>query len=159
MIISKFDFNQKPEPIMKKMIIPFAVFALVSVTGCKKSENNSNLTVEESVNENVTNVNGETDSTFSSEKKVQDGKSSYEEKQYRYVAEDGSNAQVTTVDSDEENYIMVKSNNYTLRGAKKESTATGAVYENQGVVIKLDGDLLTITQDDKVIELKKAGGQ
>lgn len=124
---------------MKKTI--FFAAAFLAVVACNKTEGNKNVLSTDTLTVS-------TDST-----------SFHTENKYRYVAEDGSNANVTFVNSDKENYIVVESNNSTLRGTQSEVWAKGAIYTNQDVEIKSQGDSITITQGDNIIELKRARGQ
>lgn len=118
---------------MNKHILIIAAVFLMGLTSCKKEGGNTGIIVKETKTENV----------------------SYKETTYRYVAEDGSNALVTFINSNDGNYISVTSNKKTIKIKQKEES----VYEENGVVIKSEGDSITITQNDNVIGLKKARGQ
>ena len=81
------------------------------------------------------------------------------ESTYRYVADDGSSALVTFKNDQEGNTITIKSNNATLYAKQEKSDGKTTIYKNQNVEIKSEGDHVTITQENNVIELKKARGQ
>lgn len=82
-----------------------------------------------------------------------------EEQQYRYVAEDGSNANVTFTISEKGNTITILSNGKTIRAEQTESNDKETIYKTHDIEIKSQGDSLTILQGNAVIELKKARGQ
>ena len=76
------------------------------------------------------------------------------------MAEDGSSALVKFTSSGKDgNYISITSNKKTIKVKQKETTPNGAVYEENSVLVKSEGDKVTIEQDGNVIELKKARGQ
>ena len=110
--------------------------------GCKKESGNTGV------------LKADSDTTS-------DGASAQTQEQtYRYVAEDGSSALVkfTSLGKDG-NYISITSNKKTIKVKQKETTPNGAVYEENSVLVKSEGDKVTIEQDGNVIELKKARGQ
>ena len=135
------------------------ITAAVIMTACKKETGNTAVIEKENTEVEVTNNNGDVDSTYASEKTVEDVNGEVQEHSYRYVAEDGSNAHVTFTNSDAGNYISITSNKKTIKVKQKEAWAKGAIYEENGIEVKSEGDNITITQDGNVIELKKAGGQ
>lgn len=125
---------------MKKFILLAAT--VFTLGACNKTEdgNKGVLTAEDSV-------------------VAVDSASDFQEQKYRYVAPDGTNANVTFVNSDDENYIIIQSNNSTLRGSQTEAWAKGAIYKNQDVEITSEGDSITIKQGGEEYLLKKARGQ
>ncbi len=143
---------------MKRQILVLGA-AMLFLVGCKKESGNQNVIKQENVETTVTNNNGVIDSTTSSSKIVKNGDQETQEYTYRYVAEDGSSANVTFTNSDAGNYVSIRSNNKTIRVKQKEAWAKGAIYEENGVEVKSEGDNITITQGNNVIELRKAKGQ
>lgn len=145
---------------MKKFFLSAAALLLITAISCKKStDGNKNVIVEEKVENTVTDDNGKTDSTYSAEKTVKNGNSVVSEHTDRYVAEDGSSALVTFINSDKGNSISIRSNNKTIVAEQKDSDGNTHVYHNQDIEIKSENDKVTITQGNNVIELKKARGQ
>lgn len=142
---------------MKKTgtVLAAAVLLLFS---CNKKEN-GNKSVIQDENVTVTNRNGTIDSAASSSTTINDADGETQQHSYRYVAEDGSSAKVTFVNSAKENYITIFSNGKTIRADQSEVWAKGAIYKNQDVEIKSEGDNVTITQGDHLIELRKAKGE
>ena len=145
---------------MKKLTLTIAALSLLTTYSCKKSgEGNKNVIMKENVEESIHNENGETDTAFAAEKTMKNGDKESTESTYRYVAEDGSSALVTFKNDQEGNTITIKSNNATLYAKQEKSDGKTTIYKNQNVEIKSEGDHVTITQENHVIELKKARGQ
>ena len=142
---------------MKKSAIILGAATLI-LFSCKKNES-GNKSVIKDENVSVTNNNGVIDSASSSSTVIKDGNQEIQEHSYRYVAEDGRSAKVTFVNSDKANYITVLSNGKTIRAEQSEASAKNAVYKNQDVEIVSEGDNITITQGNNVIELRKAKGE
>ena len=143
---------------MKKSIFTLG-FAAFSIIACKKESGNQNIIKEENVETTVTNDNGIIDSTTSTSKIIKNGDQETQEHTYRYVAEDGSSANVTFTNSNDGNFISIKSNKKTIKVKQKEAWAKGAIYEENGIEVKSEGDNITITQGNNLIELRKAKGQ
>lgn len=142
-----------------KKLIAFALISFVGFVGCKKSEGNKDSIKEESVITQAVDNNGTVDSSYSAYSNInQDGKN-VTEKTYRYVAEDGSNALVTFIESDSGNKISVKSNNKVIFADENEATDDATIYKNADITIESKGKLLSITQGNHIIELKKAKGE
>lgn len=145
---------------MKNITFTTLSLILLATASCKKNESgNKNVIVEEEVSKTINSNNGKADSSFSSEKIVKDGTAETRELTQRYVAEDGSSALVTFKNSDKENSISIRSNNKTITVPQKEKTANGAIYSGNDIEVKSEGDNVTITQGNAVIELRKAKGQ
>lgn len=144
---------------MKKSALILAASSLILFSCQKQESGNKGVIVDENVSTTVTDNNGVVDSTTTSSKTVtQDGQET-QEHSYRYVATDGSSAKVTFFNTPEGNYMTVFSNGRIIRAEQTEASAKNAVYKNQDVEIVSEGDLVTITQGNNVIELKKARGQ
>lgn len=132
---------------MRKIIVAALAFSMVAV-GCKKESGNTGVLRADSV----------TTTTITADSNGASAQT--QEQTYRYVAEDGSSALVKfTSSSKDGNYISITSNKKTIKVKQKETTPNGAVYEENSVLVKSDGDNVTIEQDGNVIELKKARGQ
>lgn len=142
---------------MKKTIVVFTLLSLF-VYSCNKQES-GNKSIIKDENITITNKNGEIDSTVSTKTEMKDGESNFREESFRYVAEDGSSAKVTFVDTNNVNYITIFSNGKTIKADFKENKGSSKIYKNQDVEIKSDGDDLTITQGNNLIELRKAKGE
>lgn len=122
---------------MKKIFYAAAIIGLMVNVSCKKgTDGNKNVLVE-----NGNNSATETNSTTE-----------------RYVADDGSAALVTIVESEKENSISVKSNNKIISAAREEKTADGGIYKNFDFEIVAKKDTVTIKQGNNLIVLKKVGG-
>lgn len=143
---------------MKKQILILGI-SIIALVACKKESGNKNVIKEEKVETIVTNKNGVVDSVTNSSTMVKNGDLKIEEKTYRYVAEDGSNANITFTNSLSGNYISIRSNNKTIQVKQKKTDEKAALYEENGIQVKSEGDIITITQGNNVIELKKAKGQ
>lgn len=144
---------------MRKIVVAALAFSMVAVS-CKKESGNTGVIKQESSEVSVTDNNGMIDSTASSETYSKDATGENKEETYRYVAEDGSSALVKFTNSSKDgNYISITSNKKTIKVKQKETTPNGTVYEENSVVVKSEGDKVTIEQDGNVIELKKARGQ
>ena len=145
---------------MNNFILAVAAITIVSLTSCNKESGNTGVIVKENVETNVTKSDdGIVDSTLAIEKTTKTDNAEVQEYTYRYVAEDGSSAHVTFTNTDNGNFITIKSNGKTIKVKQKEAWAKGAIYEENGIEVKSEGDKVTITQDNNVIELKKARGQ
>ena len=130
---------------MKKTAIILGAATLI-LFSCKKNESgNTGILKADSITTTTSTANSEGEQT--------------QEYSYRYVAEDGSSAKVTFVNSDKEKYITIFSNGKTIRAEQSEASAKNAVYKNQDVEIVSEGDNITITQGNNVIELRKAKGE
>lgn len=143
---------------MKKQILILGI-SIIALVACKKESGNKNVIKEEKVETIVTNKNGVVDSVTNSSTLVKNGDLKIEEKTYRYVAEDGSNANITFTNASSGNYISIRSNNKTIQVKQKKTDEKAALYEENGIQVKSEGDIITITQGNNVIELKKAKGQ
>ena len=152
--------KNKPKFRIMRKIISAAVVLSLTVISCKKESGNTGVIKEENKEVTVTNNNGVIDSTASSETYTKDVNGETQEHTYRYVAEDGSSALVKFSNSTKDgNYIAITSNKKTIKVKQKEAWAKGAIYEENGITIKSEGDKVTIEQGGNVIELKKARGQ
>lgn len=129
---------------MKKSAIILGAATLI-LFSCKKESGNTGILKADSTTTTTSTANSEGEQT--------------QEYSYRYVAEDGSSAKVTFVNSDKEKYITIFSNGKTIRAEQSEASAKNAVYKNQDVEIVSEGDNITITQGNNVIELRKAKGE
>ncbi len=127
---------------MKKTVITLAVVFTITAS-CKKNSENSWMLSNESA-----------DSTAAVQETATD---EVQEETHRYVAEDGTNAHVTFGNSAEGNHIIIYSNNKTIRADEKEKLPNGAVYRTHDIEVRSEDNLITITQENNVIELKKAG--
>lgn len=127
---------------MKKSVIIFAV-SLAFTASCTKESGNSGVIKNKS-----------SDSTTAV---VQEAAPEVQEETHRYVAEDGTNANVTFGTAEDGNYISILSNNKTIRANEKEKLPNGAVYETHDIVVRSEDNRITITQENNIIELKKAG--
>lgn len=139
---------------MKKSIV-IAFCALGLVTSCKKSaEGNKDVVSESHTSETkVTNNNGKIDSTnMTSTETVVDGKK-VQEVSIPYKASDGSRAKATFVTDNNGSTLLIEANNTKFQLDKKKQTATGVIYERNGISAEKKGDSLFITQDNKVIHL------
>lgn len=145
---------------MKKSVIIISSLALLASYSCKKNtEGNKNILVEETVKEEVNNENGKVDSSYVVEKKVIKGDQKEDEVTERYVAEDGSSANITFKNSKDQHTISIHSNKMTLTLPQKDSDGKTNVYEKDGIVVTADGTNVIITQDNHEISLRKAKGQ
>ena len=142
---------------MKKTIVVFTLLSLFLYSCNKQESGNKSIIKDENIT--ITNKNGEIDSTVSTKTEIKDGESNFRKESFRYVAEDGSSAKVTFVDTNNENYITIFSNGKTIKADFKENKGSSKIYKNQDVEIKTDGDDLTITQGNNLIELRKAKGE
>lgn len=132
---------------MRKIIVAALAFSMVAV-GCKKESGNTGV------------LKADSDTTTTVTADSNGASAQTQEQTYRYVAEDGSSALVKFTSSGKDgNYISITSNKKTIKVKQKETTANGAVYEENSVLVKSEGDNVTIEQDGNVIELKKARGQ
>ncbi len=144
---------------MRKVIISGIALSLITIN-CKKETGNSGVIKQENTEVSVIKNNGVVDSTTSSETYTKDANGEVQEHTYRYVAEDGSSAHVKFTNSTKDgNYISITSNKKTIKVKQKEAWAKGAIYEENGVIVKSEGDKITIEQENNIIELKKARGQ
>lgn len=132
---------------MRKIIVAALAFSMVAV-GCKKESGNTGV------------LKADSDTTTTVTADSNGASAQTQEQTYRYVAEDGSSALVKFTSSGKDgNYISITSNKKTIKVKQKETTANGAVYEENSVLVKSEGDNVTIEQDGNVIELTKARGQ
>lgn len=132
---------------MKKIIVAALALSMVAV-GCKKESGNTGV------------LKADRDTTTTVTADSNGASAQTQEQTYRYVAEDGSSALVKFTSSGKDgNYISITSNKKTIKVKQKETTPNGAVYEENSVLVKSEGDNVTIEQDGNVIELKKARGQ
>lgn len=123
---------------MKKIFYAVAIIVLMANVSCKKStDGNKNVLVENGNNSASENTSTTTE---------------------RYVADDGSAALVTIVESEKENSISVKSNNKIISASREEKTADGGIYKNFDFEIVAKKDTVTIKQGNNLIVLKKVGG-
>lgn len=143
---------------MKKNFLMLSMPALI-IMSCSKQEGNKGVIVLEEATDSVVISNEGTVDSLSTTSVPTAANGEIQEHTYRYVATDGSNAHVKFVNSDKENYITVTSNKKTIRADQTEALAKGAIYKNDDIEIKSEGDNISITQGNSVIELKKAGGQ
>lgn len=133
---------------MKKNILLIPVLLLL-MTGCKKSEGNKNVLVEENTETTVTNNNGVVDSaTTASKETVVDGNKSGSNS-YTYKATDGTRAKVVFENSDKHNTLSVEANNTKFQLDKK---ADGQ-YERNGIKATVKGDSVIVEQDNNLIQL------
>lgn len=132
---------------MRKVIISAIAFSLFAIS-CKKESGNDSILKADSIT--ATTVTSESNGISTQT----------QEHTYRYVAEDGSSAHVKFTNSTKDgNYISITSNKKTIKVKQKEAWAKGAIYEENGVIVKSEGDKITIEQENNIIELKKARGQ
>ncbi len=118
---------------MKKFLLIIVILSLSVIFGCKKSANgNKGVVVKEITTK---------------------------EKTFRYVAEDGSSALVTFIETDKGNAISIRSNNKTITLDQKDSDGNMTVYGNEDIEVRSEGNNVTITQGNNVIELRKAKGE
>lgn len=132
---------------MRKVIISAIAFSLFAIS-CKKESGNDSILKADSIT--ATTVTSESNGISTQT----------QEHTYRYVAEDGSSAHVKFTNTTKDgNYISITSNKKTIKVKQKEAWAKGAIYEENGVIVKSEGDKITIEQENNIIELKKARGQ
>ncbi|UOE40681.1 hypothetical protein MTP09_12345 [Chryseobacterium suipulveris] len=145
---------------MKNPVLVLSSVLLLSAFSCKKSsDGNKSIIVEENVEKTVSNDNGKIDSTFTDAKTEKTADTQVQEITERYVGTDGTSALVTFKNSDKEHTISIRSNNKTIVLPQKEAWAKGGIYADHDIEVKSEGDNITITQGNNVIELKKARGQ
>ena len=133
-----------------KRIFAAAIAVSIAAISCKKEGGNTGVIVKESTEGNTAVQDGAADGAAVQTR----------EHTVRYVAEDGSSAHVTFSNSGEDgNYISISSNKKTIKVKQVEARAKGAVYEENGITVTSEGDLIKIEQGGNVIELKKARGQ
>lgn len=142
---------------MKKTIVVFTLLSLFLYSCNKQESGNKSIIKDENVS--ITNKNGEIDSTVSTKTVIKDGEKEFKEESLRYVAEDGTSAKVTFVDTNNESYITIFSNGKTIKADFKQNNGSSKIYKNQDVEIKSEGNDLTITQGNNLIELRKAKGE
>lgn len=142
---------------MKKLIYVLSAFILTAAYSCKKNtEGNKSVIVNEQSATTIDSTNGSSEIPMTADKTSAITTSDMKEVTERYVAEDGSSALVTFRNSDQGNSISIRSNNKTIALPQKDSDGNATVYENQDIVVKSENDMVTITQGNNVISLKKA---
>lgn len=130
---------------MKRNIIISSVCISILLLSCAKESGNNNVISEHK--------------DYSTSLELASLRNQGTEKTYRYVAEDGSSALATFVETPKGNYISIKSNNKTINVKETESTPTKTIYDENTVNVRVEGDSLVITQGNAIINLKKARGQ
>ncbi len=138
---------------MKKSIILSLSAVLMATVSCSKTAEGNKSIIKENT-EYSEDLKKDSSSVRDNSMDVQPiEKQEYTE---RYVGDDKTSALVTFKNTDKENTISIRSNNKTISAPQKEAWAKGGVYENFDITIVAKNDSITITQEDKVIYLKKA---
>lgn len=74
-------------------------------------------------------------------------------KTYTYIAEDGSRANVSYQNEQNDHTLTIKANNTKYVLDKKDADAGSEIYQRNGVEAKVTKDSLKITQDNMVISM------
>lgn len=79
--------------------------------------------------------------------------------QFRYVAYDGTNTEVTFTTDSTGNKIGLRGGQLTLELPQVDSKDGKAIYRDHDIEVKAFGDSVVIEQEGNLFELKKARGQ